>query len=222
MTFAFIFDMDGTLFQTHKILEVALESTFNKLRGLNLWEGKTPIEIYRKIMGVPLPKVWEALLPDHSHEIRGDADDYFQLQLIEAIKAGKGELYPHVEEIFGFLKEKGCSIFIASNGLSDYLQAIVTYYKLDQWVTETFSIEQIDSLDKSVLVQTILSTYQLNKAVVVGDRLSDLNAAKANGLAAVGCRFDFSQEEELAQADFVINSLNDLKTLALQLAGQQN
>jgi adenosylhomocysteine nucleosidase len=213
--------MDGTLFQTHKILEVALERTFNRLRGLNLWEGKTPIETYRKIMGVPLPKVWEALLPDHSHVIREDADHYFQLQLIEAIKAGKGELYPHVEEIFGFLKEKGCSIFIASNGLSDYLKAIVTYYNLDQWVIETFSIEQINSLDKSVLVQTILSTYQLNKAAVVGDRLSDLNAAKANGLTAVGCRFDFAQEEELAQADFVINSLNDLKTLALQLLGNQ-
>ncbi len=28
-------------------------------------------------MGVPLPKVWEALLPIHSDEIRKYTDDYF-------------------------------------------------------------------------------------------------------------------------------------------------
>jgi adenosylhomocysteine nucleosidase len=216
MTFAFIFDMDGTLFQTHKILEVALENTFNYLRRHKLWESQTPIETYRKIMGVPLPKVCETLLPNHTQDIREETDQFFQHQLIEAINGGKGELYPQVEELFSFLKEKGCSIFIASNGLLDYLKAIVNYYKLNQWVTETFSIEQIDSLDKSVLVQTILSTYQLNKAAVVGDRLSDIKAAKTNGLVAVGCRFDFAQEEELAHADFVINSLKDLKTLFFQ------
>lgn len=48
---------------------------------------------------------------------------------------------------------------------------------------------------------------------MVGDRLSDINAAKNNHLIAVGCNFDFAQEHELAQADIVIDDLIELKTI---------
>ncbi|MDM5194028.1 NIF family HAD-type phosphatase [Bacillus hominis] len=214
---ALIFDMDGTLFQTDKILELSLDDTFDHLRSLQLWDTITPINKYREIMGVPLPKVWEALLPDHSNEVRKQTDAYFLERLIENIKSGKGALYPNVKEVFNYLKESGCSIYIASNGLTEYLQAIVSYYDLDQWVTETFSIEQIQSLNKSDLVKSILKKYDIKEAVVVGDRLSDINAAKDNGLIAIGCNFDFAQEEELAHADLVINDLMKLKGILPEL-----
>lgn len=41
---ALIFDMDGTLFQTDKILELSLDDTFNHLRSLQLWDTVTPID----------------------------------------------------------------------------------------------------------------------------------------------------------------------------------
>ncbi|MBY0597470.1 HAD family hydrolase [Bacillus bingmayongensis] len=212
-----IFDMDGTLFQTEKILEVSLDDTFNHLRSLNLWDTVTPIDKYREIMGVPLPKVWEVLLPNHSNEVREQTDAYFLERLVENIRSGKGALYPNVKKIFNYLKENNCSIYIASNGLTEYLQAIVSYYNLDHWVTETCSIEQIQTLDKGDLVKTIIQKYDIKKAAVVGDRLSDINAAKDNGLIAIGCNFDFAQEDELAQADLVINELMELKTILSEM-----
>lgn len=208
-----IFDMDGTLFQTDKILELSLEDTFNHLRSLNKWDSVTPIDKYREIMGVPLPKVWEALLPNHSIEVREQVDAYFLERLIENIKSGKGALYPNLQEVFCYLKENNYSIYIASNGLTEYLKAIVHYYNLDNWVTETFSIQQIQTLDKGDLVKTIIEKYDIKKAAVVGDRLSDINAAKNNELIAIGCNFDFAQEDELTQADFVIDDLIELKTI---------
>ncbi|MEH7096935.1 HAD hydrolase-like protein [Neobacillus vireti] len=213
MVQSLIFDMDGTLFQTDKILELSLDDTFYHLRSLNLWASNTPIDQYRKIMGVPLPQVWEALLPNHSNEIRKQTDAYFLERLIENISSGKGALYPNVMEIFSFLKENNYKIFIASNGLVEYLQAIVSYYHLDSWVTETFSIQQIPSLDKGELVKKIIKKYDITNAAVVGDRLSDINAAKDNGLMAFGCKFDFPQENELTQANFVMDDLIELKTI---------
>lgn len=210
---SFIFDMDGTLFQTDKILELALRDTFDRLRTLNLWESATPIEKYREIMGVPLPKVWEELLPEHSLEVREEANEFFHDRLIWNIENGNGALYPNVEKLFGHLKSKGHAIYIASNGLTAYLAAIVEFYRLDCWVTETFSIQQISSLDKGDLVGSIKQKYRIRDGAVIGDRLSDINAAKANNLTAIGCRFDFSQEEELAQADFVIEDLLELMNL---------
>ncbi|MBU2660225.1 HAD hydrolase-like protein [Bacillus cabrialesii] len=217
MAQSLIFDMDGTLFQTDHILELSLEDAFDFLRSLGKWDTVTPIQKYREIMGVPLPEVWKILLPNHSNEIREKMDAYFLERLIANINQGKGALYPHVEEIFSYLRDNGYSIFIASNGLIEYLKAIVSFYQLDRWVTETFSIQQIHTLNKGDLVNTILKKYGIQQAAVVGDRLSDINAAKDNGLMAIGCHFDFAQEEELAQADFVIHDLLELKTLLPEL-----
>ncbi len=168
-------------------------------------------------MGVPLPKVWEALLPNHSIEVREQADAYFLERLIENIRSGKGELYPNVKAIFSYLTENNFSIYIASNGLMEYLAAIVNYYNLDNWVTETFSIQQIESLNKSDLVKTIVDKYRITHGAVVGDRISDINAAKDNGLVSIGCNFDFAQEDELSQADVVIEDLNELESIVSQL-----
>ncbi|WP_339184182.1 HAD-IA family hydrolase [Oceanobacillus sp. FSL W7-1293] len=206
-----IFDMDGTLFQTDKILELSLEDTFTYLASLGKWEGAIPIDKFREIMGVPLPVVWETLLPNHSVKEREHINDYFQDRLIENIKNGNGALYPNVQNIFEFLLKDGYTVFIASNGVPAYLKAIVDYYHLDDWVSETYSIEQIESFSKSDLVKTILTTYGIEEAVVVGDRISDIKAAKDNGLTAVGCSFDFAKEEELSQADVVINDLIELR-----------
>lgn len=208
-----IFDMDGTLFQTDKILELSLDNTFNHLRSLNLWDTVTPIKKYREIMGVPLPKVWESLLPNHSKDVREITDAYFQERLIENINNGNGALYPNVCEVFGYLKDNNYSIYIASNGLTEYLNAIVKYYNLDNWVTETFSIQQIQSLNKGDLVKTIINKYDIKYGAVIGDRLSDINAAKDNSLIAIGCNFDFSQEGELEHADIVIDDLIQLKRI---------
>ncbi|MGV2503256.1 nucleosidase, partial [Priestia megaterium] len=59
--------------------------------------------------------------------------------------------------------------------------------------------------------------YGIKSAAVVGDRLSDINAAKDNNLLAVGCNFDFAQADELAQADVVIDDLIELKTIVLKI-----
>ena len=217
MSQSLIFDMDGTLFQTDKILELSLEDTFNHLRLLNKWDTGTPIDKYRQIMGVPLPMVWETLLPNHSNEVREQTDAYFLDRLIENIRNGKGALYPNVNEVFSYLKENNCSIYIASNGLTEYLKAIVSYYNLDNWVTEIFSIQQIESLNKTDLVRSIIKKYEITNGAVVGDRISDINAAKDNGLVSIGCNFDFAQEEELSQADIIIDDLIELKTILPKL-----
>lgn len=216
---AIIFDMDGTLFQTDRILEPALDDTFQLLADMNVWhsEEPTPIDTYRRIMGVPLPVVWETLLPSHSQEIRVETNKIFHEKLIDNIHKGNGALYPGVTNVLAFLRKENLDIYIASNGQTPYLKAIVEQYGLNRWVTEVFSIDQIDSLDKTKLVGEIVKKYSIKHGAVVGDRLSDINAAKGNGLKAIGCRFDFAQKEELEHADMVINSFEELKQLALQM-----
>lgn len=207
MKHAVIFDMDGTLFRTDLILEQALDETFDHLRSEEKWVGPTPIDQYRNIMGVPLPVVWKTLLPQYDEQTREEVDAYFLTRLIKNIQNGNGALYAGVLELFERLNHP---IFIASNGLVDYLQTIVTRYELDRWITETYSIQQIDTLDKGDLVAEIVKKYKIQDGSVVGDRLSDISAARANGLTSIGCRFDFAQEVELQEANYVVNHLSEV------------
>lgn len=91
MKHAVIFDMDGTLFRTDLILELA--ETFEHLRKNGKWDVPTPIDEYRKIMGVPLPVVWKTLLPRHDEQTREEVDAYFLTRLIKNIQNGNGALY---------------------------------------------------------------------------------------------------------------------------------
>ncbi|CAG9621568.1 Phosphoglycolate phosphatase [Sutcliffiella rhizosphaerae] len=210
---AVIFDMDGTLFQTESILESSLDDTFTYLRSKGLWEEEcpTPIDTYRNIMGVPLPVVWETLLPESTEIVRIDANKIFHEKLIVNIKKGNGALYPHVEKALATLKQQNLDIYIASNGQIPYLAAIVEHYHLDRWVKETWSIEQVESLSKTDMVKQIMMKHGITTGAVVGDRLSDIIAAKENGLLAIGCRFDFAQDDELVQADVVIDKMEELE-----------
>ncbi|MGX9134789.1 HAD hydrolase-like protein [Rummeliibacillus sp. JY-2-4R] len=206
---AVIFDMDGTLFQTNLILGLALDETFDVLRENNLWFGETPIEKYREIMGVPLPVVWKTLCPHHSHEIRKNSNKIFHEKLIGLIKDQKGSLYPNTEFVLERLSSNH-ELYIASNGQIAYLQAIVDTYHLDRFIQKVYSIQNISSGNKSELVKKIVQENNIINGVVVGDRVSDIRAAKDNQLTAIGVNFDFAQAEELNEADRVIENLIEL------------
>lgn len=217
MAEAVIFDMDGTLFQTDLILEPSLEDTFRRLREANLWEGETPFEQYRSIMGVSLPVVWETLLPNHTNDEQKRANEWFQKSLIENIRNGLGELYPYTNQVLQELTNRSISVFIASNGEQEYLHTIANQFALHDWVSGVYSIQVINSGDKSDLVHKIMNDYNISEALLVGDRRSDISAAKDNNLLAVGCKFDFSQEGELEEADVVIEDLRSVLELTARL-----
>lgn len=203
MQTAIIFDMDGTLFQTNLILEPALEHTFEYLRQNNLWSGATPIEKYREIMGVPLNVVWKTLCPDHSDTIREKSNHYFQKALIEEIRQGNGALYENVLATLQSLSES-YPLFIASNGETAYLQAIMSTYNLERWIKGCYSIDLIPSKNKSHLVERIMKEQDIVRGFVVGDRASDINAAIDNNLIAIAVNFDFAQLEEIKKAHHIV------------------
>ena len=162
-----------------------------------------------EIMGVPLPVVWKTLCPSHSLSIREKSNEIFQEKLIELIKDKKGSLYPNAEFVLEKLSIDN-SLYIASNGQEAYLQAIVDTYDLNRFIKKVYSIQSISSGQKSDLVKKVMNENYITGGAVIGDRLSDIMAAKDNNLTAIGVNFDFAQTTELKQADKVIDNLNDL------------
>jgi phosphoglycolate phosphatase len=208
-----IFDMDGTLIQTELILEEALNHTLRELDSNGIKYVDNPIEKYQEIMGVALNVVWRRLLLKPSDEHVYMVNNHFQNALISCILSGKSSLYNGAEEALKDIKNKGYSIYIASNGDQKYLSAIYEKHGLQKYFSGVYSINEIETDNKADLVKYIMEKETVLPEFIIGDRLSDFMAGKSNNIKAIGCKFYFSKEAELLEANYVVDSLSELREI---------
>lgn len=118
-----IFDMDGTLFQTETLLLPAYHQLFDTLRAEGHFEGETPPE-ERMLgsLGMLLEDIWKVVMPEASEAAHRRADELLLQLEIEGLDGGSSRLYPGVKETLEALKAQGVRLFVASNGLEDYVK----------------------------------------------------------------------------------------------------
>lgn len=206
--FAALFDMDGTILKTETIVESAFEATFETLRSEGKWVGETPLDHYRSILGVTLEQVWIEVMPNASDEVRREADQLLLSYLIEELKNGHGELYEGVKETLAELSEMGIPLFIASNGLEPYIDAIVEAEGLQTIFQDLYSAGRFGTKSKTELVSMLLNEYEIQFGVFIGDRKGDIVAGSQNGLTTIGCQFGFAQSNELEGADHIVTEFS--------------
>jgi len=122
---AMIFDMDGTLFRTETLILPAYRRTFDQLRREGLFEGETPPEhIILGSLGMLLAQIWQRVIPGAAPEVHRRADELLLKYQLEGLDAGEGELYEGVEAALGELNRRGVRLFVASNGLEEYVKGV--------------------------------------------------------------------------------------------------
>lgn len=211
IAYAILFDMDGTLLQTEILSTPAFQRTFQQLHEQGLWNGPTPSErAFVDILGMTTEQVWDTLLPGAGEETRKVADRFLLENEIRLIKERVTELYPGVRKTLQHLHAQGIPLFVASNGQEEYIEAICDEYGLKPLFTDLYSAGRFHTRSKNDLVAKLLRDYQIKQAVMVGDRRSDIEAGKSNGLFTIGCDFGFAREGELDGADKVIADFSAL------------
>ncbi|KQL47327.1 haloacid dehalogenase [Brevibacillus choshinensis] len=209
--YAILFDMDGTLLQTEKLSTPAFQRTFDQLRKKSLWEGETPDESeITNILGMTIDQVWNKLLPGASDEAIEAADTFLLENEIQLIHERVTDLYPGVLDTLRDLHARGVALFVASNGQEAYIDALCDEYNLKPLLTDLYSAGRFRTRTKNDLVAKLLKDYQVKKAIMVGDRHSDVEAGTSNGLFTIGCDFGFAKPGELDGADVIITDFPQL------------
>lgn len=212
---AVIFDMDGTLFQTETLLETAHSRLFDTLAREGLYTKEAPpIERVVGSLGMVLEDIWKRVMPDGSPEAHARANELLLRYELEELAKGRGHLYPGVKETLSALRGRGIRLFVASNGLEPYVKGIAEAKGISSWFEGLYSAGEFATASKVELVRLLLDTYGIARAWMAGDRSSDVEAGKANGLAVVGCDYaGFGREGELEGSDAVIRSFPELMDL---------
>jgi phosphoglycolate phosphatase len=212
---AMIFDLDGTLFKTEKLLIPAYHATFDRMREEGTFQGETPHEqTILGCLGMLLDQIWKKVLPDASEEVRSRADELFMHYELEFLHNGFGELYPEVKETLTTLKQRGVRLFVASNGLEEYVKGVVEIKGLTPLFEGLYSAGEFQTLSKVDLVRLLLDRYGIGSAWMVGDRSSDVEAGLKNGLAVIGCDYaGFGTANELDGSTVKIGKFSELLEL---------
>ncbi|MDO7906132.1 HAD hydrolase-like protein [Paenibacillus sp. JX-17] len=212
---AMVFDMDGTLFQTESVLLPAYHKLFDTLREEGLYTGSTPPEEkILRCLGMLLDDIWRNVMPDASDEARKRADELLLQYEIEGLQGGDTKLYPEVAQTLQALHEQGVRLFVASNGLEDYVKGVAAAHEIMPLFEGLYSAGEFQTPSKVNLLEKLMQDFDLRSVWMVGDRSSDVEAGKKNGQTVIGCAYaGFGHDEELEGADVLISDFTQLLEL---------
>jgi phosphoglycolate phosphatase len=208
-----ILDLDGTLYSSTATTLGAVERA---VRDLNARHG---LALARPAGGLVLSGVGltrgefaRKVFPSLDGRLHTEIDELVWHWERTLIREGRGSLFPGADEALEELFSKGYALGIATNAGRSYMDEILDGFDLRRYFRDVRCAGAEKTADKSGLILSILSTLRIpaGRAVMVGDRCSDIDAAERAGTFSIGCTWGFGSKAELGRADRVIDRFSDL------------
>jgi phosphoglycolate phosphatase len=112
-------------------------------------------------------------------------------------------VYPGVLGMLDELRDAGFTMCIATSKRRDFAERVIDYLGLGSYLRGIYGAEPGGGLDhKQDLLKHILGVEHLEASacVMLGDRLHDMEAAKANAIRSIGALWGYGGREELETA----------------------
>lgn len=197
-----IFDMDGTLSDTAKATYAATTEGA-KVYGF-------PHVDYMEIlaaMGLPGLDFYSRLYPGVSAAelltIEKQIDDGEEC-MVKSL--GAEILFPGVFEMLEALIKDGYSLYIASTGSTRHVHATLQASGIEKYFTGIHS----NRPEKVSMVKEIIAGRDVSEWVMVGDMFKDSDAARGNGIVALGAGFGYLAKEDEGLFDYVLKTPMDI------------
>jgi phosphoglycolate phosphatase-like HAD superfamily hydrolase len=219
--------MDGTLLDGRKAIVAAVaEGLLATYRHFHLQPPSIEEPRIAAAIGLPTPYFFRAAYDENTvfAELRDRFVAEFEIRStraeVAALQRGEAHLYEGAEETLQSLVDRGHPLALFSNANDPYFSAVVNAHRLDRFFSNALSLEnavrQRLARNKAGIVKHLVRKFP--HAVVVGDRIHDVEAGISAGARTVGCLFGFGRPEELQFADWTIKSLPEILDLPLALA----
>lgn len=183
------------------------------------------ISLALKRMGLPVPpesKLMECNGPTYEESVavlglpQERGEEFLRLR-----KAAEMELVPTVQRLFPGVKDMlreliaFADLAIVSNGLMEYLTLSTRVMDVEDCFVRVQG--HIPGKHKGEALALLMAELAPERAVMVGDRLGDLNAGKFCGIPTVAACYGFGNEAEYCQADHRADSVAALTELLKKL-----
>ena len=209
---AVLFDLDGTLVATDRFwIPAATAGAKRAFAALGLDRRPPGPDDWMSLVGLPLEEGFEQLFADLDAQQR----DVVRATCVEEeerlLAAGGAALLPHVERTLSQLSERGLRLGIASNCGADYLTHMMGPLGLSAWIEEGRSLASPGVRTKADMVLDLLQCFDTRRAVMVGDRATDGQAAHAHGVPFVLYASGLSRVSESVECEARIDGMDELE-----------
>jgi phosphoglycolate phosphatase len=221
---ALVFDTDGTLIDARSaVIDAVLEGLAETYEHFGVGTPELDRARVCGAMGLPASMFFRVSFDPDS--VPRDLHDAFASEFevrstraeVAALHRGASALYDGVEDTLAALAERGHPLALYSNATEPYFRAVVEVHRLGRFFSRTLSLEhavrQRLARHKAGMVRYL--TRGFDQAVVVGDRIHDIEAGRAASAYTVGCLYGFGDPRELNEADWQIEGLEELRELPL-------
>ena len=210
-----LFDFDGTLIDTRRLIFVSFEYTFEKYFP----EHKLTDEELESFFGPPLYETFKRFTDD-------DSKIEEMIEYYRAFNESHHNEYARpiegVKDIIRLLHKKGYKIGIVSSKRRPALQIGLEFLKIEEYIDslvcegECKAKPAPDGIIKS-LENLYPDGYEDKNVLYVGDHPSDILAAKAAGVKSVGCMYSSKKDEVDEQnPDYEIYKFQDLLEILVE------
>ena len=218
-TCSVLLDLDGTLIDSQPGIlfscRVALRSLGHEL---------DEIHDIKRVIGPPLEDVMQFLLQPFGDDRIGEAVLAFRQHYGDVGLLGS-EPYPGIGDSLKTMQQAGLRIYLATSKRAVFARRILEHLDLANCFDSIHGSVPGGELDhKPELLAHILSEHGISPAhsVMVGDRRYDISGAHAVGMRGLGVLWGYGtrDELELAGADQLVESTDDLARTALSMLGR--
>lgn len=136
----------------------------------------------------------------------------------------ENRVYEGTEELLNSLKERGKTLAIATSKPIEFTMEILKHFNLLKYFdyVSGASLTGKSLGEKPEIIREAIERIgcqKKDKMIMIGDREMDINGARENGIASVGVRFGYAEKNELedAGADYIVDTMEDLKELLLRM-----
>lgn len=204
-----IFDLDGTLWDSTKVLVKAWNIVLSEFPQTKV---KVSLDNLKPLLGRTLEAIIEALVVDVSDEkLRIQIADTCAKVEHEVLSKEGGILYPMIEETLVLLSKK-YKLYIVSNCQDGYIESFFAAHGLEKYF-EDYECPGRSGLLKADNIRLIMERNNIDKAVYVGDTVMDYNAAKKAGIPFIHATYGFGQIEEKVEK---IDNFSELSKLLFE------
>jgi phosphoglycolate phosphatase len=130
----------------------------------------------------------------------------------------QGVIYPGIAPTLAALASRGHTLAVASNGRRRYIEAVLDTYELGQFFAPIVSADEVGN--KAAVLRTYIERHALSAAhtIMIGDRSSDVEAARAVGTHFIGCDYGHGHRNEIEGAGPIVNRFDALPAEVDRLA----
>jgi HAD superfamily hydrolase (TIGR01509 family) len=201
--------MDGVIVDTEPVHRYAYFKQFDEL-NIAVTE-----EMYTSFTGFSTRNTFQTL--KEAFQLNHDVEDLIQRKrsiFNDAFDTKKDlELLEGVEKLIKELHENGIQLILASSASKVTIDRVFTRFGLHEYFTHVVSGEDFPKSKPHPAIfehAASLSIAPKENCIVIEDSTNGVRASKAAGIFCVGYNSIHSKDQDLSEADIVINHFNEL------------